>query len=96
MGAGFGALLHNTAAAIVLFFVLPTVWGVLAFGVFERLAPGRSAARENGRTAVAVPGRSSPARFVVSGSRKSEPAGSEPRSRWTGSVRAGSPARRER
>lgn len=37
MGAAFGALLYNTAAAIVLFFVLPTVWGVLAFGVFERL-----------------------------------------------------------
>jgi ABC-2 type transport system permease protein len=27
MGVAFGALLHNTAAAIVLFFVLPTVFG---------------------------------------------------------------------
>lgn len=35
MGAAFGALLHNTAAAIVAFFMLPTVWGILAFGVFE-------------------------------------------------------------
>jgi len=35
MGAGFGAVLHNTPAAIVLFFVLPTVWSLLAFGVFE-------------------------------------------------------------
>ena len=29
MGVAFGALLHNTAASIVLFFVLPTVFGIL-------------------------------------------------------------------
>lgn len=35
MGAAFGACLHNTAAAIVLIFLLPTLWSVLAFGVLE-------------------------------------------------------------
>lgn len=37
MGMAFGALLHNTAAAIVLFYVLPTAWTVVAIGALERL-----------------------------------------------------------
>ena len=37
MGAAFGAVLHNTAAAIVLVFLLPTLWSVLAFGFFEKV-----------------------------------------------------------
>jgi ABC-2 type transport system permease protein len=37
MGMAFGALLHNTAAAIVLFYVLPTVWTVIAIGALDRL-----------------------------------------------------------
>ncbi|MPZ96505.1 MAG: ABC transporter permease [Propionibacteriales bacterium] len=30
VGLGFAAVLHNSAAAIVLFFVIPTVWSILA------------------------------------------------------------------
>lgn len=33
MGVAFGALLHNTPAAIVLFFVLPTAFGILGAAV---------------------------------------------------------------
>lgn len=33
MGVAFGALLHNTAGSIVLFFLLPTVFGVLGSAV---------------------------------------------------------------
>jgi ABC-2 type transport system permease protein len=36
MGMAFGALLHNTAAAIVLFFVLPTTWSLIAIGALKR------------------------------------------------------------
>ena len=32
MGMAFGALLLNTPAAIVLFFVLPTAWTLLSYG----------------------------------------------------------------
>lgn len=37
MGMAFGALLHNTAAAIVIFYALPTAWTVLAIGALDRL-----------------------------------------------------------
>jgi ABC-2 type transport system permease protein len=37
MGMAFGALLHNTAAAIVLFYVLPTTWSLIAIGALERV-----------------------------------------------------------
>ena len=37
MGMAFGALLHNTAAAIVLFYALPTVWTFIAIGALDRL-----------------------------------------------------------
>jgi len=37
MGMAFGALLHNTAAAIVLFYALPTVWSLLAIAALDRL-----------------------------------------------------------
>jgi ABC-2 type transport system permease protein len=37
MGMAFGALLHNTAAAIVLFYVLPTAWTLIAIGALKRL-----------------------------------------------------------
>jgi ABC-2 type transport system permease protein len=37
MGMAFGALLHNTAAAIVLFYSLPTVWTFIAIGALDRL-----------------------------------------------------------
>jgi hypothetical protein len=37
MGIAFGTLLHNSAAAIVLFYVLPTAWTVLAIGALQRL-----------------------------------------------------------
>lgn len=33
MGVAFGALLHNTAASIVLFFILPTAFGILGAAV---------------------------------------------------------------
>jgi hypothetical protein len=33
----FGALLHNTAAATVIFCVLPTAWTLLAMGALDRL-----------------------------------------------------------
>ncbi|MBN9618245.1 MAG: ABC transporter permease, partial [Actinobacteria bacterium] len=33
MGVAFGALLHNTAASIVLFFILPTAFGILGSAV---------------------------------------------------------------
>ncbi|SHG15979.1 hypothetical protein SAMN05443575_1538 [Jatrophihabitans endophyticus] len=33
MGVAFGALLHNTAAAVVLFYVLPTAFGILGDAV---------------------------------------------------------------
>ncbi|MGI8680352.1 MAG: ABC transporter permease [Jatrophihabitans sp.] len=33
MGVAFGALLHNTAASVVLFFLLPTVFGILGRAV---------------------------------------------------------------
>jgi hypothetical protein len=36
MGMAFGALLHNTAAAIVLFYALPTGWSLLAIGALDR------------------------------------------------------------
>jgi hypothetical protein len=37
MGMAFGALLHNTAAAIVFFYALPTVWTFIAIGALDRL-----------------------------------------------------------
>jgi ABC-2 type transport system permease protein len=37
MGMAFGALLLNTPAAIVLFFVLPTVWTLLSYGWLTKL-----------------------------------------------------------
>jgi ABC-2 type transport system permease protein len=37
MGMAFGALLLNTPAALVLFFVLPTTWTLLSFGWFENV-----------------------------------------------------------
>lgn len=37
MGMAFGALLHNTAAAIVLFYVLPVVWSLLAIAALDRV-----------------------------------------------------------
>jgi len=37
MGMAFGALLHNTAAAIVLFYVLPTAWSLIAIGALDRV-----------------------------------------------------------
>jgi ABC-2 type transport system permease protein len=36
MGMAFGALLHNTAAAIVLFYALPTAWSLVAIGALDR------------------------------------------------------------
>jgi hypothetical protein len=36
LGMAFGALLLNTPAAIVLFFVLPTVWTLLSYGWLEK------------------------------------------------------------
>jgi ABC-2 type transport system permease protein len=45
MGVAFGALLHNTAAAIVLFFALPTVFGIvgsLLKSLGEWLDPSRT------------------------------------------------------
>jgi ABC-type transport system involved in multi-copper enzyme maturation permease subunit len=36
MGMAFGALLHNSAAAIVVFYALPTAWTVLAIGTLDR------------------------------------------------------------
>jgi hypothetical protein len=46
MGMAFGAVLHNTAAAVALQFVLPTVWGMIALGaldtVGEWLDPGQA------------------------------------------------------
>jgi hypothetical protein len=35
MGMAFGALLHNTAAAIVLFYVLPSVWSLITIRALE-------------------------------------------------------------
>jgi ABC-2 type transport system permease protein len=37
MGMAFGALLLNTPAAIVLFFVLPTVWTLLSYGWLTKI-----------------------------------------------------------
>jgi hypothetical protein len=37
MGMAFGALLHNSAAAIVVFYVLPTAWTLLAIGTLDRI-----------------------------------------------------------
>jgi hypothetical protein len=36
LGMAFGALLLNTPAAIVLFFVLPTVWTLISYGWLEK------------------------------------------------------------
>lgn len=36
LGMAFGALLLNTPAAIVLFFVLPTIWTLISYGWLER------------------------------------------------------------
>lgn len=41
MGMAFGALLHNTAAAIVLFYALPTAWSLAAIGA-RSTAPANS------------------------------------------------------
>jgi len=37
MGMAFGALLHNTATAIVAFYVLPVVWSLLAIAALNRV-----------------------------------------------------------
>jgi len=37
LGLAFAAVLHNSAAAIVMFFLLPTLWTVLSIGVFEKI-----------------------------------------------------------
>lgn len=37
LGMAFGALLLNTPAAIVLFFVLPTVWSLISYGWLEKV-----------------------------------------------------------
>ena len=36
LGMAFGALLLNTPAAIVLFFVLPTIWTLISYGWLEK------------------------------------------------------------
>jgi ABC-2 type transport system permease protein len=37
MGMAFGALLHKSAAAIVLYYVLPTIWTLIAIGALKRV-----------------------------------------------------------
>ncbi|WP_083749978.1 ABC transporter permease subunit [Frankia sp. CcI49] len=36
-GMAFGAVLHNTAAAVVLLYVLPTVWNIIAVGALAEI-----------------------------------------------------------
>ena len=36
-GMAFGAVLHNTAAAVTLLFVLPTVWNAIAVGTLDKV-----------------------------------------------------------